>query len=397
MQRRAQHGTALFTHRLLFRVALGAGNVFAWMFVYRAFFLATHHLEVALAGTAALYVLSQVVAFFLTPLSGMALRHGVRRALIIGTLLTASSFAFLAVMFLDTMPLRSYVFGAITAFAILHGIARALYWVPYSTARADLLEQSPGVLLREALVALMPAGAGYLVTMPHGPVILFGGAALILFLATIPLARMREKYEQFDWSYVQTFRHFTSRGNNLAVGLFILDGIQGAALLLVWPLAAFLVLGNSFRALGAILAATLCIAFLGRYLVRHALRFLRVHRSPGVLATIVFSSWIVRLAAGSPVQILAVDLLYNCGTQPRRFSIDSYAAEQNADGGHYVDEYTAIKEMGLAVGRIAVCLLFILLVLTTAESLAFAATILTAAVAAAWSVFLANKLEKVAY
>ena len=398
---RKERSNALFVHRFIFRLALATGNIFAWVIVFRVFFMTTrdldNSLELSLASVAALYVLSHLVTFFLTPLSGMALRRGVRRALIIGTLVTAGSFGILATLFLDPY-FGNHFFSIVATFAVVHGIYRALYWIPYKTAEAENVERSPKVLAREALVALMPAIAGYaLSNFDNGLFILFMSSAAAMLLSTLSLARIRESYEAFDWTYGETFRQFSARANNVAVGLFILDGVQGAALLLIWPLAAFLILGQSFQSLGAILTATLCVAFLGRYLVRNFLRAFRLARSPSVLAMIVFSSWIFRLAAGTPVQLLAVDVFYNSGTSPRRFSIDTYAGEQSADGGHFVDEYTAIKEMGLSIGRIAISTLFIVLLLTTAESLAFAATLLAAAVAAAWSVFIAHRLQKVAY
>ena len=388
----SSNARALFIHRVVFRLALAAGNVLAWVVAFRMFFSATRDLELSLAATACLYVLSHLVTFFVTPLTGRALRFGVRRALILGTLVAAFSFGLLATLFLDPYT-GDRMFYMLATFAILNGIYRAIYWIPYKAAETDI-ERHPGILIRESLVALMPALGGFVLS-DNAPFILFASISASMLLSSFALARMREKYETFEWSYGETVHELFKRSNNLAVGLFILDGIQGAVLLLIWPLAAFLILGQSFVNLGAVLTATLCVAFLGRYLVRNALKKMRLHKSPSVLAVTVFSTWIARLAVGTPVQILTIDVLYNSGSSPRRFSIDSYAGEQAADGGHYVDEYTAIKEMGLCLGRMAVTLLFVVLLLTTAESLAFAAAILTAAIAAAWSVFLSHRLEKV--
>ena len=384
----------LFLHRCIFRLALAAGNIFAWVVVFRVFFLSSKNLEISLAGVSALYALSHAITFLLTPLSGRALRYGVRRALILGTLVAAASFSFVALVFFNVSS-HVQAFSLVAAFAILHGIYRALYWIPYRAAEA-VSDYSPKILAGQALAALMPAVAGFaIMSLDNGLLAVFAAVAGAMFVSAFVVARLPETYEPFDWNYRETLRELTARANNLAVGLFILDGIQGATLLLVWPLAAFLIVGQSFPILGAILTATLCVAFLGRHLVRLLLHSLRLGRSPVVLATIVFSSWLFRLAAGTPVQLLAVDVVYNSGTSPRRYSIDIHSQEQSADGGHFVDEYTAIKEMGLAVGRIAVSLLFIVLLLTTAAPVAFAAAILAAAIAAAWSVFLAHRLQKV--
>lgn len=385
-------GSSLALHRFLFRAALAAGNVFAWVVVFRMFYISARDLELALAGVAALYALSHALTFVLTPLSGMSLRRGIRKALLLGTVLASLSFAVIAALFLAD-PSRDEVFWAIGAFALVQGFYRAFYFVPYKTLEGG--EQLPSIL-REAAIALMPALAGYVLTaFADGAFILFASCAALALLSALSVARMQESYESYEWTYGETFRELFARRNHLAAGLFILDGIQGAVLLFIWPLAVFLLLG-SFRSLGAVLTATLCVAYLGRFLVKKFLRLLRA-RSPLVLATIAFSTWIVKLAAASPVQVLMVNVAYTSGTSPARFSIDTHSFEQSADGGHFIDEYTAVKEMGLSLGRIMACLLFVVLLLTTAESLAFAALILTAATAAAWSVFLAHRLQKAVY
>lgn len=390
MHRRAAY---LATHRLIFRAALAAGNVFAWIIIFRLFYVSTQSIETSLAGTASLYVLSQCLTFILTPLSGMALRRGVKKVLVLGTVAVSLSFLIIAALFFAN-PSSDEVFSAIGAFAIMQGIYRAFYYVPYKTAAKD--DASLFSILREAGIALIPALAGLALTsLENGVAILFALCSILTLIAAFFAAHIVEKHEQFDWTYGETIREFTAQKNNLAVGLFILDGMQGAVLIFIWPLAMFLLLG-SFQTLGAVLTATFCVAFLGRYLVRKLLRNLRI-QSPITIASIAVSTWIAKLAVASPIQILIVNIAYTSGNSTARFNIDNHLFEQSADGGHFIDEYTAIKEMGLAVGRIAACLLFIVLLLTTAESLAFMAVILVAAVTAAWSVFLANRLQKVVY
>ena len=174
----------------------------------------------------------------------------------------------------------------------------------------------------------------------------------------------------------------------------LLGGIRGVPLLLIWPLAAFIIIGQSFSALGVILSATLCIAFVGRPIVRRILRTLRADRSTTVVAVIAFSSWVLRLSAGSPLQVAVADVYYHSGISPRRFSVDASASDQSADGGHFVDEYTALKEMGMALGRILACALLVILALSSNAALAFAAAIIIAAIAAASSVFLSRRLAR---
>jgi hypothetical protein len=389
--RRAQF---LSIHRLLLRVALSAGNIFAWVIVFRLCLVLSSSLPTAILGVSVLYVLSHGISFFLTPLAGAALRHGVRRALVYGTLAGALSFVPLAALFVEgDIPLVN-MFWMISAFAILQGIYRALYFVPYRTEEGATV--SPLILGREAALAFIPALVGFLLTSMDAAFIIFTAIAMIGVTSITPLFLIRETHEPYTWTYGETMRELVARRNRSAIFLFMLDGIQGAALLFIWPLAVFLVLEQSFQALGAILTATLCIAFLGRFLMRKLLRP-RVMRSPYVLAMIVFSTWILRLGVGTPVQILAVDVYYNSAASPRRFSVDPYAFEQAADSNHYVDEYTAVKEMALSVGRIAIMAIFIGVMLYGTWATAFIIAILAAGCAAAASVIISHRLQKAAY
>ena len=381
------------THRFLFRAALAAGTVFAWLIVFRLFYIATLSLETSLAGTAALYALSQAISLILTPLSGMALRRGVRTVLLLGVVSGAVAYTSLALLF-EASPSRDAIFWMMGFFTLTSGIARAFYYLPYAAAKDEARTLTP--LIQDAATALLPALAGFVLTVfSNGPFVLFLGCAALMLASVLPVLRMRQRYEQYDWTYRETMREVAAKKNHLAVGLFILDGVQGAVLIFIWPLAMFLILG-SFKTLGAILTATFCAAFLGRYLVRNFLRSFRV-KSPVVAVSIAITTWVAKLAVASPVQILAVNIAYASGNSAARFNIDAQSFEQSADRGHFVDEYTAVKEIGLAIGRISVCILFITLLLYTGEALAFAATIVAAAGSAAWSVLLSERLRKVAF
>ena len=388
-------GPLLDAHRTLFRGAFAAANIFSWVIIFRILHLATLELDLALMGTVALYALSNLITLLLTPLAGHALRKGVRRSLTIGTMMAALSMGIFTTLFLDTVS-RDTAFWLMATFAVTHGMYRAIYWIPYRTTAAINNAKTRFSPFAETIIMLMPALAGYaLTTSNNGALILFSSATMTLIFAGLLLHDIPEHYESFNWSYLRTLRELCARSNNTAIGLFILDGIQGATLLILWPLAAFILLNGSYIALGIVLSVILCITHFSRHFFRDTRMRKKINESPRLTATIVFSSWIFRLAASAPIHVVLIDIFYGSSVTPRRFSIDHAAHEQHADSGHYIDEYTAIKEMGLAVGKIVVSLLFVILVLATSESLAFAAALFTAALASAWSVLISNKLQKV--
>lgn len=387
----------LAVHRYLFRLALAAGNVFGWIVVFRTLLFYSNDMSVALAGTTSLYLVAQLICFLLTPLAGAALRHGTRRALVVGSLMLSLSFISLAALFVSAVASRGdAAFWLVASFAIFGGISRAIYFVPYATAAAHLGDRRPHALLREFSLAIVPLLAIILI-MWVGTGLLFALAAALAVAAVFAIVEMPNTYERFDWSYGETVRALVSPAHRGMLGVALFDGMQGAALLLIWPLGVYLILFGSLSAFGAVMATTFLFALGGRLLVRYLDRPLGMDRSPYILATIAFSSWVFRLPAGTPLQIVAADVFYHSAAEPRGRGVDAHSFDQSADNGHYVDEQSALKEMGHAAGRIIMCALFATLTLLFVPVIAFAACIAAAAVAAAASVLFAHHLKKEAF
>lgn len=387
-------GSALSSHRFLMRLGFAAGNIFAWIFAFRGFYLASGSVEAALFGIAALYALMQGIIFVLTPLSGAALRHGMRRALAYGTLIAAFAFACFSVVFAPQVS-GDFAFAMIATFIVFMGIHRALYWIPYRSEIADsgaFVRQSR---IQDLAVAFMPLLAGVVIQIAWlGPEALLAIVALIILSALVPLIRIPESYEGFDWSFSETFRALFSPLNRRFLVLAMFDGVQGITLVLLWPIAVFIIIGQSFLGLGFLLAFTLLCAPFARGFARLALRRAHADQSTSIQVVLVISSWVARLAAGSPLQVVMADLYYHSGTSAKRFSVDMATFDQHADGAHYVDEYTALKEMGMALGRIFVCLMCIGGVLFFSAVATFAAILLLAATASAFSIIISRRLAR---
>ena len=97
--------------------------------------------------------------------------------------------------------------------------------------------------------------------------------------------------------------------------------------------------------------------------------------------------WIARLVVATPLGVVSVDS-YFYTTAPRRLGVDALSFEQAADGATFVDEYTALKEIALGLGRIAACLFGAAVSLSISLPVAFLAVFIVAAVASGASVLL---------
>ncbi len=78
--------------------------------------------------------------------------------------------------------------------------------------------------------------------------------------------------------------------------------------------------------------------------------------SKPIQTTLAASGWILRFSPFSPLIVVLADVSHHLGVPHRAYAIDAAAFEQVSDCGYLLDEVTALKEMGLAAGRVLACL-----------------------------------------
>jgi hypothetical protein len=390
-----QGSAALRAHRLLVRVALSGANLFAWIFVFQYFFARSNELNQALLVTVFLYALSHLVTLGITPLSARQLRNGANALMAQGMLVAVAAYLTLAAAF--SSALGSYVTVGVVIFALLRGLYRGLYWLPY---QVDSLyapdEMGWARTWREIVVALMPVICGViLMGGVSGLYVVLIGASLIMLASLFLIGSIPDTHEGFSWTYEETFSQLFARRHRDVVTVATLDGISGAALLLFWPIAVFLIVGWSYPVLGFVLSVTYLLVYFIRSYVRNFLRRIRMDRSPFIYALFAASSWILRLVVSSPAGVVLVDSYFYSGTPVRGSGVDQLTFEQSADSGSYIDEYTAIKEIALAFGKIVVCFVGGVLALFLPLAFVFIGVFLIAAIASATSVYISHRAHEV--
>ncbi len=382
-------GNALRGHRLLLRIAFSAANSFAWIFVFEYFYIIWGSLALAIARTVLLYALSQTVTCLLTPLTARGLRHGMRREMIYGASAAAAAFILLGAIFEGYFD--PYYKAAMIGFALLIGAYRALYWVPYEVERSET-RAAPAGAYSEVLIALMPAFAGFVLAFAgiYEAGLLFA-AGVVIALSLIPLVSVPEAYEHFPWGYRETFGILFARAHRRLFWGAVIDGIQGMALLLLWPLAVFFLVGWSYPLFGLIFSFSFLLLIVARDWIGRTMRRMRIHESLPVSIAIVSSAWIGRMLVVNPLSVVVVDSYGHIGNP--KISTDHPAFEQVSDAGHFIDEYTALREIGLTLGRIALCIGVVALLGIFALPFVFGAAFVIAGIAAGLSVMLSRTLR----
>lgn len=241
-------------HAAIQALAEGSGGLFVLVFLLKAGVPA----PLVLVAMAAMNLGRFLLRPFVLPL---ARRIGLRRTLMLGTVLEAASF-----------PLLPFVQGPDAAFvaAVVVGpVGSVLYWTCYHAYFASVGEaenRGGHVGVREAINAVVGIvapllGAAALAT--GGPWLAFGGAALVQMLAAVPLigAPEVEVKEEAPGGVRAAWR------GALLMGC---DGFFSGGYHFVWQVALFLTLSESFTAYGGAMAlAALVGAIVSLWIGRH--------------------------------------------------------------------------------------------------------------------------------
>src|SRR5262245_13287972 len=192
---------------------------------------------------------------------GLCVRWGLRRMVMVGTLLTALQYPLLAEVQGIGLPL--------VALIVMSAAADTLYWTTYHAffaALGDDEHRGHQLGAREAIAAvvgiLSPLATGWLL-VAFGPRIAFGATGFIIVLAALPFLGTPDVR-------VADSAPGAFKAARLGVLLFIADGWIAAGYFFVWQIALFVSLGENFIAFGAALALAALSGAIGSLLLgRH--------------------------------------------------------------------------------------------------------------------------------
>ncbi len=340
---------ALLTNRLLFRLGFGLIGVFLPIFFYKLFDESLYILLI-------IYISIYVLGILWTPISSMLIGTlGVRKMLLLSVPPSALSIG--ALYYANAHPVI-----AVTIFVISISLYRALYWVPFQTDLTKYLVKGKTganmavyINVLQAMNAATPLIGGLLITA-FGFSNIFAFAALVLFTTLIPTYFIVQVYERYAWGYFETFKHLFNKGNRGLLYAYIADGAQSVVTIVVWPIFIFEILDGNLNSIGFVTSLTIIVIMILNVVVGKFIDKIgedKMLRYSTILAT---TGWIVKVFVDSAFQIFITDTYHRLGRAANRMSFDSATYEHAADNGHFVDEFTTLKEIALNIGRILMLL-----------------------------------------
>lgn len=246
-------------------------------------------------------------------------------------------------------------------------IYRLLYWIPYHvdfakfTNKKNRAREISIVGATSNMVAIFtPFLAGFIITRFSFHT-LFIIAVFLYILSVIPLFNIPRTREKFTWTIKQTWQKFFSKERRPEVWAFMADGAEDSIGTIVWPIFMFQILNGDYLKLGIISTVVVGITVILQLIVgkytdkktgrKQLLRF---------GSTFYAIGWIIKIFIATAFQIFIVDAYQKLMKIFMRIPFDAMTYEKAADEGHYVDEFTVIREMAINFGRGGMLLLVIL-------------------------------------
>lgn len=363
---------AIYSGRMTLTVATQLLGLFMPIFLYQVF-------AFNIAWVLAYYILRDFLYLISLPLgpkvfmNKIGLKNSIRLGVIFGSLYYVGFF--ILEKYVSNMPTISgefvpeaWLITIMLTVAIILTLNRLTYWVPLHTditkftSKKDRGKQvSLMAITQVVLGALMPLAAGWLL-MEFSYSFLFVVAVIIYLIALIPFSALPKIQEKFSWTYKQTWKEFASKARRKLMIAYSADGAESGVRIIIWPIFIWEILNGNYLQVGIIssLVVVVTVTFqliVGKYTDK-------VNRKKMLkYGTILYAiGWIVKIFIASAFQIFITSTYHNIANIFSRTSFDTINYENAADQGHYVDEYTVLREMAIQVGRITMSVVIIIIV-----------------------------------
>lgn len=296
-----------------------------------------------------------LLAGLLEPLGAMVMtRIGLKNGLRFGTMLYVVFFVTLA--FADRMSVFWVAASSVAALVVWH----IVYWVPYHT---EFAEEGQGHRLGTVIGAIAAAGSLVSVVLPtfsgwvietYGYPVLFVSAMLVVLASLIPIGRVHAGEERYEFGFAQTFRELLARRRRRFLLTFAAEGAESVVGFFVWPVFLFELLRGEYVQAGMV---TTVVGLLSIALQLAVGRLVDGEQHRGRLLSIGMNlsavGWILKAFVSTVAHVILFGTLHSFALILMRTPFEALMYAKAADAGHYVDEYTVLREMALSFGRVA--------------------------------------------
>ncbi|MBL7053535.1 MAG: MFS transporter [Candidatus Portnoybacteria bacterium] len=244
---------------------------------------------------------------------------------------------------------------------------RLFHWLPYHVDFAkfsDKKNRAKQVSILKAtslsLGIFIPLISGLIISK-FGFDILFVIAIVIYLSAIFPYMVVPRTREKFSWTIRQTWEQFFSKKRRNMIFAYMADGAENMVGLVVWPIFIYQLLNGNYFQIGILSTLIISITvtlqlFAGKYIDSKISKERAVHWGSVLYAF----GWIIKIFITTAFQMFIVGAYHSITSILLRTPFDTLTYEIASDQGHYVDEFTVLREMAINIGRSIMGILIIL-------------------------------------
>lgn len=334
----------LYLNRLLIQIGSGIVGVFGVIFFFEKF---NNSITDVLFLFMALYIVFAVTTHFGAKFLSSI---GMRKMMIL-------SIFFLTASVIARFLWEGNPFLYLILFFIFIVLYKMFYWVPYHVEFAAFTDRKKrgrqmAILgnISDLILAVLPIIGGFVITI-KGYDTLFLISAILIFISMFPLFYIHETKEKYTWGIFRIIKELFRKDNRPLVWGNISDGIQNAVATVVWPVFIFIVLRGDYLQVGIISSLIVLIVIVLRFAVGAAIDKLgreKVLKFGSIFAT---TGWLAKLFIDSGTGIFIAHTYHSFGDVVVGTSFDVTVYDGAAENGHFIDEYTVLKETSLLLGK----------------------------------------------
>ena len=338
---------SLYIGRSITTVAGGLLGLFLPLFLYNLF-----HENI---GLVLLYFSASHFLYLIFVIFGAQFlnRFGFRNALRASVLAGALHFG----IFIFVTENTAWFLIPLTVLILL--IYRLLYWIPYHVDLAKFTSiQNRGreLSLMEAtfliISTLVPVIAGFIIVRYDFSVLFF--LAIVLYLVSgFSYITIPETNERFSWGYMETWKKFFSHLHSKTLLGYMADGAESVVGLIIWPVFIFQILDGDYLSVGVLSTLITAVAIVVQLSLGRIIDTTLKKETVMWWGSIFYSlGWIAKTFIATAFGIFVAGAYHSIMHIFTRTPLDTLTYEMAADEGHYVDEFTVLKEIALTAGKL---------------------------------------------
>lgn len=283
-------------------------------------------------------------------------KYGLVFSMIIGSCSWILYYYLASLLHIDSPYVLYIAAGTIITVNIQH----MLYWAPFHVEFAQSVDQnhrgkkvSTFQALQHLISLCAPIIAGYLIaTFSYSLVFML---ALIAVIASmIPLFSLPHTSVEYEFGFIESWKElFTPERKGVTYSM-IADGVTGAVGYLVWPVFLYIVFEGDVLNVGIYSSIIVLISIVMQLALGNYFDALAKKGKSTMLKIgddLYAFGWVIKAVVDTLGGVFVASTYHRFTSILLRTPYDTLMYEQAADAGHYIDEYTVLREMALTIGR----------------------------------------------